>query len=212
MSKAQRRSRANKGSNPAGKMQPPGLAQRLAKAFAHPLRAELLTMLNEKPGSAKDLKDRLGEKGIEESLNLVAYHLRVLVEIKCVELVDTEAIRGATKKIYRGTTRMLLDEGIWPNLSKESRVAISAGAIGETAERAQQALEEGTFDKRKDRAIINLKMNLDERGWKEILKVIHDAYHRCEDIEPEAINRTPDPDERFCTTISLLAYESPEKR
>lgn len=191
---------------------PPGLGQRLAKAFAHPLRAEALTMLNEKPGSAKDIAERLSEKGEEVSLNLVAYHIRVLDKLKCVEVVYTEQIRGATKTVYRGTTRMLLDDGVWSNLTKENRVGISAGAIGETAERAQHALEEGTFDNRKDRAIINLKMSLDEQAWTDILAIIREAYERCEAIAPEAINRTPDPTERFPATISLLAYESPEKQ
>lgn len=194
-----------------GNASPPGLGQRLAKAFAHPLRAEILTMLNEKPGSAKDLEGRLKEKGEEVSLNVIAYHVRVLDTLDCVELIETEAIRGATKKTYRGTTRMLLDQDAWSNLSRETRIGISAGAIGETAERAQKALEAGTFDNRRDRAIINLKMSLDEQGWKDILEVVEKAYERCEEIEPEAINRTPDPAERFSATISLLAYESPEK-
>lgn len=195
-----------------GNASPPGLGQRLAKAFAHPLRAEVLTMLNEKPGSAKDLEGRLREKGEEVSLNVIAYHLRVLDKLNCVELIETETIRGATKKTYRGTTRMLLDRDAWSNLSRETRIGISAGAIGETAERAQKALEEGTFDNRRDRAIINLKMSLDERGWKDVLKAIEKAYERCEEIEPEAINRMPDPAERFGVTVSLLAYESPKKR
>jgi hypothetical protein len=153
--------------------------------------------------------DRLERIGQQASLNLVSYHVRVLFKLKCVEVVDKEQIRGATKTIYKGTTRMLLDQGVWPNLSKEARTGISAGAIGETAERAQKALEEGTFDSRNDRAIINLKMSVDEQGWQEILEIVQNAYERCEDVEPEAVNRTPSPDERFRITVSLLAYESP---
>lgn len=210
MTQAQKRTHTS-GKNDEQKAQPPGLGQRLAKAFAHPLRAEVLTMLNEQPGSAKDIVDRLEEKGEEANLNLIAYHIRVLHKLKCVEAIHTEQIRGATKTVYRGTTRMLLDDGVWSNLPRENRVGISAGAIGETAERAQHALEEGTFDNRKDRAIINLKVSLDEQGWKEVLAIVREAYERCEEVEPEAINRTPDPGERFNATISLLAYESPEK-
>lgn len=205
-----RRSTRRKDAKAAQKAtQPPGLGQRLAKAFAHPLRAEMLTMLNEKPGSPKDLVDRLEKIGQKASLNLVSYHIRVLDKLKCVEVIDRQQIRGATKTVYRGTTRMLLDEGVWPSLSKEARIGISAGAIGEAAEQAQHALEEGTFDNRSDRAIINLKMSVDEQGWQEIQKIVREAYERCEEVEPAAINRSPNPEERFRVTVSLLAYESP---
>lgn len=204
MSRQQRRNR--RGEAPESL----SVRQRLSKAFAHPLRAELLVMLNEEAGSPDDLVKRYNEKFAEETdLNLVAYHVRVLDKFDLIELVKTEQRRGATKHIYVGKAQFLIDDGEWPHLSKATRTGISAGAIGETVERLQVALKQGTFDSRTDRQIVNLKLNVDEEAWTEITEIVKQAWKRAEDAAGAAINRTPDPDQRFPITVSLLAFESP---
>ncbi|HET9591737.1 MAG TPA: hypothetical protein VFP17_02370, partial [Solirubrobacterales bacterium] len=67
----------------------PRLPERLAKVFSHPLRAQLLALLNEQPGSPHDLMERLAALGEAHSLNLIAYHVRVLQRYEAIQLVDT---------------------------------------------------------------------------------------------------------------------------
>jgi hypothetical protein len=50
-----------------------------------------------------------GDPGDRQSLNLIAYHVRVLHRYGAIELVDTESIRGATKHIYAANRKMLID-------------------------------------------------------------------------------------------------------
>lgn len=186
----------------------PRLPERLAKVFSHPLRAQLLASLNEHPGSPHDLMERLKAKGEEQSLNLIAYHVRVLHRYNAIQLIDTETVRGATKHIYAANRKMLIDGDDWLQLPDEAQIGICANAIGEAVERAQDALEQGTMQK-DDPVIVNLRLDVDDPAWELIRERVTAAWDEVEQIGPEAINRTPDPRKRFPVTVSLLAYKSP---
>lgn len=186
----------------------PRLPERLAKVFSHPLRAQLLASLNEHPGSPHDLMERLAAKGEKQSLNLIAYHVRVLHRYNAIQLIDTETVRGATKHIYAANRKMLIDGDDWLQLPDEAQIGICANTIGEAVERAQAALEQGTMQK-DDPVIVNLRLDVDDPAWELIRERVTAAWDEVEQIGPEAINRTPDPQKRFPVTVSLLAYKSP---
>jgi hypothetical protein len=186
----------------------PRLPERLAKVFSHPLRARLLALLNEQPGSPHDLMERLSARGDQESLNLIAYHVRVLHRYKAIELIDTEAVRGATKHIYAANRKMLIDGDDWLDLPAEAQIGICANAIGEAVERAQAALEHGTMQQ-DDPVIVNLRLDVDEDAWAKIREQVTIAWDQLEQLAPGAVSRTPDPAKRFPVTVSLLAYKSP---
>jgi len=186
----------------------PRLPERLAKVFSHPLRAQLLALLNERPGSPHDLMQRMAVQGEKHSLNLIAYHVRVLQRYDAIQLVDTESIRGATKHIYAANRKMLIDGDDWLRLPDEAQVGICANAIGEAVERAQAALEHGTMPK-DDPVIVNLRLDLDDEAWTQIRERVTAAWDEIEKAQPGVIDRTPDPAKRFPVTVSLLAYKSP---
>lgn len=186
----------------------PRLPERLAKVFSHPLRAQLLALLNEQPGSPLDLMERLAALGEGHSLNLIAYHVRVLQRYEAIQLVDTETVRGATKHIYAANRKMLIDGDDWLDLPDEAQIGICANAVGEAVERAQAALEQGTMPK-DDPVIVNLRLDLDDPAWALIRERMTSAWDEVEKVQPDAIDRTPDPQKRFPVTVTLLAYKSP---
>lgn len=187
----------------------PRLPERLAKAFSHPLRAQLLAMLNEEPGSPHDLMERLAEKGSEQSLNLIAYHVRVLAKYRAVELVDTESVRGATKHIYAANRKMLIDGDDWLELPDETQIGICANAIGEAVELAQAALKHGTMPK-DDPVIVNLKLFVDDDGWDRIRERVRLVWQDLDEVESDGMASGPG-NRRFPVTVSLLAYKSPNR-
>src|SRR3954471_24787211 len=69
-----------------GRDRPPGETSeaRIAKALAHPLRARILQRLGERVASPGDLSVELGAP-----LGVVSYHVRMLRDYDCVELVRT---------------------------------------------------------------------------------------------------------------------------
>jgi DNA-binding transcriptional ArsR family regulator len=186
----------------------PELDAKLATALKHPLRAQLLAKLNERSSSPSELAEQVGA-----DVNNVSYHCRVLADLGCAEVVKREeGKRGTLKTIYRGTTRMFLDDDVWPTLSIETRTGISLKAVGETIERAKDALEAGTFDAKDNRHAFNWKIDVDEEGWEEIADAGAEFFETIGRIEVAAANRRPEPSERIRATVSVLSYVSPPGR
>jgi DNA-binding transcriptional ArsR family regulator len=81
---------------------PVSINQQLAKALSSELRAQALALISEGIASPKLIAAELGL-----DLRNVAYHVRVLKRLGCIELVETEKRRGAVEHIYRVTERAL---------------------------------------------------------------------------------------------------------
>src|SRR6476646_4353139 len=117
-----------------------GVEQIVAKAFAHPLRVQILAILNEKVASPNMLAQQL-----DESLNLVAYHVRVLEKYDCIELVDTKQRRGATEHFYRATRRQFLSDSQWASMPKSLRPGLSGAMLKSVFDDIEEAVTEDTF-------------------------------------------------------------------
>ncbi len=76
--------------------QPASIDNRLAKALSNPLRAQALTLIANGVTSPKAISDELGL-----DVRTVAYHVRVLRKLECIELAETQQRRGAVEHIYR---------------------------------------------------------------------------------------------------------------
>jgi predicted ArsR family transcriptional regulator len=79
---------------------PTSIDQRLAKALSSPLRARALTLIGEGIASPKAIANELGL-----DVRGVAYHVRVLRKLGCIELAETKQRRGAIEHIYRVVDR-----------------------------------------------------------------------------------------------------------
>jgi DNA-binding transcriptional ArsR family regulator len=182
----------------------PRLDKRFAQALNHPLRTEIIALLSDTCASPRELADML-----DEPLSNVSYHTKELLKLKCVEVVDKEQVRGATKTRYRATTKMLLDNPDWERLGKTVRTGISINAMNEVTRRAADAIEAGTFDKRADRTLITMKFDVDEQGWEDANQALRIAYERIGEVEVEAALRKAEGASTFRMTASLLGYPSP---
>src|SRR6187200_1553712 len=143
------------GNSPAGQTS----EARIAKALAHPLRARILQRLGERVASPGDLAVELGAP-----LGVVSYHVRMLRDFDCVELVRTEPVRGALQHFYRATARPNLDEGQWRTLPATLRNEL----IGETIEGLVGDLAGAAdADRLDDRDVVLRRtlLELDERAF-----------------------------------------------
>jgi hypothetical protein len=83
--------------------------QAVYQALYHPFRRELLQYMNEldEPMSAVDYVKERGVNGKTEAtaISYASYHLRQLHAADMVDLVSTQAVRGANKYLYRISER-----------------------------------------------------------------------------------------------------------
>src|ERR1700741_4151561 len=107
---------------------------RIAKALAHPLRARILQRLGERVASPGDLAVEL-----EAPLGVVSYHVRMLRDYDCVELVRTEPRRGALQHFYRATARPVLEEDQFKTLPSSLRKELWGETLGDVVDDVRAA-------------------------------------------------------------------------
>ncbi len=182
-----------------------GVEQIVAKAFAHPLRVQILIILNEKVASPNLLAQQL-----DRSLNLVAYHVRVLEKYDCIELVDTKQRRGATEHFYRATRRQFLTDSEWSRLPQSLRPGLSGAMLKSAFDDVEEALDAGTFDEIDDRHLSRTPMVVDKKGWEDAGGVLSGALDRLLEIQAEASERLAgSAEEGMLSKVVMLHFKSP---
>ncbi len=190
---------------PKTKNKKDGVEQIVAKAFAHPLRVQILIILNEKVASPNMLAQQL-----EQSLNLVAYHVRVLEKYDCIELVDTKQRRGATEHFYRATRRQFLTDSEWSRLPESLRPGLSGAMLKSAFDDVEEALDSGTFDELEDRHLSRTPMVVDKKGWEDAGGLLAGTLDRLLEIQAEANERlAASGEEGMLAKVVMLHFKSP---
>ncbi len=183
-----------------------GVEQIVAKAFAHPLRVQILIILNERVASPNLLSQEL-----DQSLNLVAYHVRVLEKYDCIELVDTKQRRGATEHFYRATRRQFLSDSEWARMPSALRPGLSGAMLKAVFDDVEEAVNEGTFDEIEDRHLSRVPMVVDKQAWKDVSSLLSNTLDRLLEIQAEASERIANGgEEGMLTKVEMLHFKSPE--
>lgn len=191
---------------PKTKNKKDGVEQVVAKAFAHPLRVQILIILNEKVASPNMLANQL-----DRSLNLVAYHVRVLEKYDCIELVDTKQRRGATEHFYRATRRQFLTDSEWARLPKSLRPGLSGAMLKSAFDDVEEALDKSTFDELDDRHLSRTPMVVDKQGWQDAADLLGATLERLIEIQGEATARLGESgEEGIHSKVVVLHFKSPD--
>ena len=172
---------------------------RIAKALAHPLRARILQRLGERVASPGELAVELNAP-----LGVVSYHVRMLRDYDCVELVRTEPVRGALQHFYRATARPNLDDAQWRTLPTTLRGEL----MGETIQGLVDDLAASADAGRLDDPSVVLKrtpIELDERGFKKLNKLLARTHEQALAIAAESADRGSE--NVIATELALLHFK-----
>jgi DNA-binding transcriptional ArsR family regulator len=173
-----------KSNKSAKKSKSTGVDQKLVKALAHPLRVEILGILNERMASPNELS-----KELDEGLSQVSYHVKVLKDFDCIEMVKTEPRRGAVEHYYRATARAYLTDRDWRALPDSVKPGVSASAMRLILDDVFGALDGGTFDSRDDRHISWTPGVVDQQGWEESVDLVNDVLAKVIKIHAASAKR-----------------------
>src|SRR6478735_3685407 len=190
-------------STPSGnsRNRPPGETSeaRIAKALAHPLRARILQRLGERVASPGDLAIELGAP-----LGVVSYHVRMLRDYDCVELVRTEPVRGALQHFYRATARPNLDDAQWRTLPTTLRGELMGETIQELVDDLAASADAGRLD---DPSVVlkRTPIELDERGFKKLNKLLARTHEQALAIAAESADRGSE--NVIATELALLHFK-----
>ena len=184
-------------------------------ALKHPLRVRILEVLNEGPRSPSQFVEeglipREAYNSYQQALSLASYHFRELQKEGCLEIVESIPRRGAVEHVYRGLARVFIDDVEFEQMDPESRRRLSRISLQGMIARADRAIAEDTFDARADRHLTWVPMQLDERGWSEVVARLATTFEELTQIRQDAGDRlAASGEEVIPATVAMLGFESP---
>jgi len=178
---------------------------RLLKGLAHPIRLELLGILSYRDVSPSEFARHRGEP-----VSNLTYHFNTLEELGCIELARTKPKRGSVEHIYRRIKRVIFTDRDWLIMPDEARQIVASTILRDLIGRMTQALQAGTFTAREDVHITWRPVTLDEQGWKEVTKILKEAFDAVSTAEVDAIERMRESEEDGLeATVAMAGFESP---
>jgi DNA-binding transcriptional ArsR family regulator len=177
----------------------------LAKALSHPLRQRILERLSVGGEASPTQLARL----LDAPLPNVAYHVRVLLDLECIELVRTRQVRGALEHYYRAITHPWLDAAQWAQLPASFRRQALARTLRDLVSDASDAGIAGGFDQPAAQ-IARVSVVLDQQGWREVVLVLEQTLASIQRIHADSAVRAADRKterEAIDAEIGLLLFE-----
>lgn len=187
----------------------------ISSALKHPLRVRILEVLNEGPRSPSQFV----EEGLipkehyttyQQALSLASYHFRELQKEGCLEVIESIPRRGAVEHVYEGKARVFFDDAEFEGTPRQTRRKLSRVSLQGLVARADRAIAEDTFDARPDRHLTWMPMQLDQRGWEEVIARLAATFEELTQIRGDARDRLAASGEEVLTaTVAMLGFESP---
>ena len=153
---------------------------RLIKAFAHPLRIQILSLLDNRVASPKQIAEEL-----DTPLPNTAYHVRQLASHGLVKLVRRTARGGAIEHHYTASVRPTIPDEAWAELPQIVRRSFTSGGLQQAVQQLMAGADTGGFDD-ENAHISRTPARLDEKGWKAISKELLKTLDRVEKLASES--------------------------
>jgi DNA-binding transcriptional ArsR family regulator len=178
---------------------------RLVKALAHPLRIEILRILEDRTAAPKDLAKELGVP-----VTNISYHVKALAELGLIELDELTHVRGAIQHTYRSAGKVQITDEAWGQVPPTAKARIVSNTVGEITRLARSAAASGGFD-RAEVALCRFEMTLDAQGFTEISLAANRFLAELDTIRNatgKRIEAAAESDDRIPTTVALMLFEN----
>jgi DNA-binding transcriptional ArsR family regulator len=178
--------------------------QRVVKALAHPLRVQILGLLEQQTASPSELAAEL-----HVPLGNVSYHVRQLQSFGLIRLVRTTPRRGSIEHHYELVARPDITDQAWDGLPDIVKHAMIGAALAPLGRMVNDAAVAGGFSRR-EAHLSRTALTLDDKGWGEVSELLVGMFDKLAAIERDSIDRLASGDgEPSHSTVVLMNFESP---
>lgn len=151
----------------------------LVKAMAHPLRLRILTALDNRVASPRELATELNAR-----LGTVSYHVRTLADLELIRQVRTQTRRGAVEHFYEVSAHWAIPDDIWSELPDVLRQSVVRSVL------TQVALDLNGADFGEQRAhLTRTKLELDQTSRDELASLFDTLLVRLHELSGETQQR-----------------------
>lgn len=178
---------------------PPEPIQPLLEALANPIRAQVLAVLTDRSASAAKIAEI-----IDEPIGKVRYHLRALAKAELIGWEEAKDRRGTREYYWVARTRQMIEDEQYAEMTPEQIRLVSLYDLRLMFGDATAALREGAFSRRADHLLTRHRPEVDEKGWKELVKVFRTAVAGVEKASERASKRLADSGEKPVTVSAML--------
>ncbi len=182
------------------------LKERVIKALAHPLRVEILDLMNDGEWSPREL-----EMELEDNLGKVSYHVTVLRDFDLVGMTKTEPRRGAVEHFYRAKERAFVPAGMASRIPKSAQKIIGNDLLQKIDKDVASSLKSGRFFERDDWHISWTPVDVDGEGRREAEELADEFVEGMLEIQARTANRRAEgksDDQHHSTSAAVLVFGS----
>ncbi|HEV7399925.1 MAG TPA: winged helix-turn-helix domain-containing protein [Solirubrobacterales bacterium] len=182
-----------------------GIDRRLVDLAADSVRVKALVRLNERTASATQLASELG---VDPAV--MTGHLKKMLDQGLIEVVADRSAGGTGEFRYRALVRALWSNEEWAALSLEERRQLGAWLVKAILADADESLESGLFAARDDSHASRSVAVVDERGWRDLVRIHSEALEASFAVQAESAERLAESGEDGITVMSAtLCCEMP---
>jgi DNA-binding transcriptional ArsR family regulator len=166
---------------------------------------QILSVLEQRVASPRELADEL-----EAPLGNVSYHVRTLSSLGLIKLVKKTPRRGAIEHYYEARGRAVVSEKAWAEVPDIVKRALLGATLTSISEDVNAAAAGGGFD-RDDMQLTTSRVLVDERGWRELSKLLSETWSQIEKVQRESGKRLRDSSsEEISAGIVSMLFERPD--
>jgi DNA-binding transcriptional ArsR family regulator len=177
---------------------------RLVKALAHPLRVQILRVLQGRVASPSELAEELDAR-----IGNVSYHMRVLERLEVIELVRTKPRRGAVEHYFRARGTLRITDKAWAQVPAIVKDAMVAATLEQIMRYVQTAASIGGFEGEYAH-LSRHPLVLDKQGFTELAVAMRELIDRAREIEGDSAKRMAEGDHtesEIDTGLVMMLFE-----
>jgi DNA-binding transcriptional ArsR family regulator len=183
----------------------PPMDEALIKSLGHPLRWRILEILVERGEASPVELARL----LDQPLATVSHHVRVLRDLRAIELTRTQQRRGALEHHYRALMPAFFDDEQWRQVPTHLRRGIAGQLFRRIFAEAAAAGGAGAFDTAESH-LDRMLIELDEQGWRDASEALIDLLRRIQAIQADSDARRQEGADARVSEIVLMHFEIAE--
>jgi hypothetical protein len=183
----------------------PTFESTLGVLLSHPTRVAAYVIFVERTASPAEIAKVIGK-----DVGHVGYHVRKLLDLNQIELVDEKPVRGAVEHFYKAITRPFCGEKEWAAMTPAERGSITRQTLQLHQVDIAQAIDADTFDSRTSRWLLRLPIqDMDDEGFDEMADAHARLYEESLEVMGRVANRkSVDPaHETFPAVMTSMFFE-----